>query len=171
MRLAAGEIFDMQLTDEQKSKVAQWIADGMKLSEIQSRLGSELEIRLTYMEARMLVDDLKLLPKDPAPEQKPVPADAPAAPPETAAGDLAPEAGAPAPAPTGGVTVAVDTLMRPGAMVSGSVTFSDGQKAAWYLDNMGQLGMVPPFPGYKPAPTDIPQFQMLLDKELTRMGL
>lgn len=161
----------MQLTDEQKTKVAQWIADGMKLSEIQSRLGSELEIRLTYMEARMLVDDLKLLPKDPVPEEKPVPADVPAAPTSATAGDLAPETAAAAPAPTGGVTVAVDTLMRPGAMVSGSVVFSDGQKAAWYLDNMGQLGMVPPFPGYKPAPTDIPQFQMLLDKELTKMGL
>ena len=161
----------MQLTEEQKSKVAQWIADGMKLSEIQARLGSELEIRLTYMEARMLVDDLKLLPKDPVPEEKPVPADAPATPPATTDGAISPEAGVPAPAPTGGVTVAVDTLMRPGAMVSGRVTFSDGQKAAWYLDNMGQLGMVPPFPGYKPAPTDIPQFQMLLDKELTRMGL
>lgn len=161
----------MRLTDEQKSKVAQWIAEGMKLSEIQSRLGSELDIRLTYMEARMLVDDLKLLPRDPVPEEKPVPAEVPAAPPATTAGDLTPEAGTPAPAPTGGVTVAVDTLMRPGAMVSGSVTFSDGQKVAWYLDNMGQLGMVPPFPGYKPAPTDIPQFQMLLDRELTKMGL
>ena len=160
----------MQLTEEQKSKVAQWIADGMKLSEIQSRLGSELDIRLTYMEARMLVDDLKLLPKDPVPEAKPVPADDPAIP-GAAADAGAHEGAADAPVPTGGVTVAVDTLMRPGAMVSGSVTFSDGQKAAWYLDNMGQLGMVPPFPGYKPAPTDVPQFQMLLDKELTKMGL
>ncbi len=161
----------MQLTKEQKSKVAQWIADGMKLSEIQSRLGSELDIRLTYMEARMLVDDLKLLPKDPIPEVKPVPADDPAVP--SAAADAAgvPAGATGAPVATGGVTVAVDTLMRPGAMVSGSVTFSDGQKAAWYLDNMGQLGMVPPFPGYKPAPTDVPQFQMLLDKELTKMGL
>ncbi len=161
----------MQLTDEQKSKVAQWIADGMKLSEIQSRLGSELDIRLTYMETRMLVDDLKLLPKDPIPEAKPVPADDPAVPGAAADAAGAPEGAAEAPVPTGGVTVAVDTLMRPGAMVSGSVTFSDGQKAAWYLDNMGQLGMVPPFPGYKPAPTDVPQFQMLLDKELTKMGL
>ena len=161
----------MQLTEEQKSKVAQWIADGMKLSEIQSRLGSELDIRLTYMEARMLVDDLKLLPKDPVPEEKPVPSDVPAVPGAPAEAAVVPEGAAEAPVPTGGVTVGVDTLMRPGAMVSGSVTFSDGQKAAWYLDNTGQLGMVPPFPGYKPAPTDIPQFQMLLDKELTRMGL
>jgi hypothetical protein len=143
----------------------------MKLSEIQSRLGSELDIRLTYMEARMLVDDLKLLPKDPVPEAKPVPTEDPSAHGAPADDSSAPAGAADAPAPAGGVTVAVDTLMRPGAMVSGSVTFSDGQKAAWYLDNMGQLGMVPPFPGYKPAPADIPKFQMLLDKELTKMGL
>ncbi len=37
----------------------------------------------------------------------------------------------------------VDTVARPGAMVSGSVTFSDGQKGHWYLDQMGRLGVAP----------------------------
>ena len=104
----------MQLTEEQKSKVAQWIADGMKLSEIQSRLGSELEIRLTYMEARMLVDDLKLLPKDPVPEAKPAPADNPAvsgAPVDA----VVPAGSAEAPAPAGGVTVAAVDPRSPAA--------------------------------------------------------
>jgi hypothetical protein len=155
----------MQLNDEQKSKVAQWIADGMKLSDIQSRMGTEFEIRMTYMEARMLVDDLKLLPKDP--EEPPMP---PAPEPEAVSpvGE-APVDGQPA---SGQVTVSTDTLARPGAMVSGKVTFSDGQQAGWYLDQFsGQLGMVPPYPGFKPSQDDVRQFQILLERELVRQGL
>ena len=54
----------MNLDDEQRKKVAEWIAQGLKLSEIQNRLGSELGLQLTYMDVRLLVDDLKLTPKD-----------------------------------------------------------------------------------------------------------
>src|SRR5438445_7873616 len=54
----------MKLDDAQRKKVTEWIAQGLKLSEIQSRLGSELDLRLTYMDVRLLVDDLKLTPKD-----------------------------------------------------------------------------------------------------------
>jgi len=54
----------MNLDDAQRKLVSAWIAEGMKLSDIQSRLGSELGIRLTYMDVRLLVDDLKLTPKD-----------------------------------------------------------------------------------------------------------
>jgi hypothetical protein len=166
----------MQLTEEQKNKVAQWIEDGVKLSEIQSKLGSEFDIRLTYMEARMLVDDLKLLPKDPEEPVKPVPEQQGqgSGHPDSAGTVPHPEQAehvAEAPAAAGQVTVTTDTLARPGAMVSGKVTFSDGQTAGWYLDQFsGQLGLVPPFPGFKPPQQDVRQFQMLLDRELSRLG-
>src|SRR5882672_5482005 len=54
----------MNLDEAQKKMVTEWIAQGLKLSEIQKRLSDELGLRLTYMEARLLVDDLKLMPKD-----------------------------------------------------------------------------------------------------------
>src|SRR5436190_13241896 len=54
----------MNLDDAQKKKVTEWIAQGLKLSDIQKLLSAELGLRLTYMEARLLVDDLKLMPKD-----------------------------------------------------------------------------------------------------------
>src|SRR5689334_12029302 len=54
----------MNLDEAQRKKVAAWIAEGLKLSEIQNRLASELDVRLTYMDVRLLVDDLKLTPKD-----------------------------------------------------------------------------------------------------------
>jgi hypothetical protein len=82
---------------------------------------------------------------------------------------LSPEA---APAnPAGRVSVTVDQLARPGTMVSGKVTFSDGQNADWYLDQTGRLGVMPAVQGYKPAPEDVQAFQLALQDELAKMGL
>ena len=74
------------------------------------------------------------------------------------------------PAAGGGVSVSVDHLARPGAVVSGKVTFSDGQSADWYLDQTGRLGLVAKTPGYRPPAADVPQFQAALDAELRKMG-
>src|SRR5665213_1528637 len=64
----------MNLTDEQRQRVTAWILQGAKLSEVQNRLVAEFGIKLTYMEARFLVDDLKLTPKDPEPPKVAEPA-------------------------------------------------------------------------------------------------
>ena len=156
----------MQITDEQKQKIAAWIAEGMSLSNIQDRMGKELEIRCTYMEARMLVDDLKLTPKDVEP---PAPKAAAAAP--------MPEAEAPStllsddsPAPASKVALSVDQIARPGTMVSGDVTFSDGKSAKWHLDQQGRLAVVPAEQGYRPPAGDVEEFQVTLDRELQKLG-
>ena len=65
----------------------------------------------------------------------------------------------------------MDQLARPGAVVSGKVTFSDGTRAEWHLDQMGRLGLVPEKQGYRPPASDVQQFQMALDAELNKMGL
>lgn len=155
----------MNLTEEQRQRVTAWILQGAKLSEVQTRVNQEFGMKLTYMETRFLVDDLKLTPKDPEPpkvekvpapdvkkpaEEKKSPADA---------------------AKPGGVSVNVDQIAQPGAIVSGKVTFSDGQKADWYLDQMGRLGVVPAQQGYKPPAADVQQFQTALQGELQRMGM
>jgi hypothetical protein len=156
----------MNLDESQRQKVAAWIADGAKLSEIQTRLMSEFGLKLTYMEVRFLVDDLKLTPKDPEPPKVAAPVAEAAKPAETKT--ASPPAG-PAGA-TGGVSVTVDQLARPGAIVSGKVTFSDGQQADWYLDQTGRLGVVTKQPGYKPSAADVQQFQAALQSEMARMG-
>ena len=162
----------MKLDEAQRQKVAAWIAEGLKLSEIQTRIGKELGVPITYMEVRLLVDDLKLTPKDPEPPKPVAPvAPSPLAPNAPAA--KAPLSLRPEPVPAeaaGGVSVTVDQLARPGAMVSGKVTFSDGQKAEWYLDQMGRLGVVPAVQGYKPAQADVQEFQLALQDELAKMG-
>jgi len=163
----------MNLDDTQKQTVRAWIEDGQKLAEIQKRLGSQFGLQLTYMEVRLLVDDLKLMPKDPPPLPAPkVPA--PSAGPATGVGQAAP-----APAPAGGdpllpaaskVSVGVDALPLPGAMVSGTVTFSDGQTGKWYIDDAGQLGVAPTIKGYRPPQSDMAAFQKALQVELQKLG-
>jgi hypothetical protein len=157
----------MNLDETQRQRVTAWILEGAKLSEIQSRLAAEFNLRLTYMEVRLLVDDLKLTPKDPEPPKTPTP------PPETllkpADAKSAMPSTEPSPA-TGKVSVTMDQLTRPGSLASGKVIFSDGQTADWYLDQTGRLGVVPKQPGYKPSAADVQQFQAALQTELSRMG-
>jgi len=161
----------MKLDDNQRQAVSQWISEGAKLSEVQNRLASEFGIKLTYMEARFLVDDLKLTPKDPEPPkvvEPPVaakPAPAAAVPNPALPGDEAP-----LPAAGGKVSVIVDQITRPGAIISGKVNFSDGQVADWYLDQTGRLGVVPKQTGYKPSAADVQEFQIALQQEVAKLG-
>lgn len=165
----------MNLDEAQKQKVRQWIDGGMKLSEIQNKLASELGVKMTYMEVRFLLDDLKLNPADKAPE-KPVELKAKA---EQPAPLTEEEVEEPLPEPlpaeeTGGVpgqvSVTVDQIARAGALVSGKVTFSDGKNAQWYLDQFGRLGVAPEEKGYKPSQADVMAFQAELQNTLARMG-
>jgi len=161
----------MNLDDTQRKKVAAWIAEGLKLSEIQNRVFAELGLRLTYMEVRLLVDDLKLVPKDVEP---PKPATSALAPePAKSAAPTAPTQPIPAESavPVGSVAVMVDQLTRPGAIVSGKVTFSDGSKADWHLDQTGRLGLVTQQAGYRPSAADVQQFQAALEAELSKLGI
>lgn len=184
----------MKLDDTQMARVRVWIEQGLKVAEIQNRLADELGVRLTYMEARFLLDDLQLKPKDPPPAPKPagpVPG-SPTGGSGTSVG-AGPQAGGPAAGRAGGpglagpsgaplrtapmagdlpdkVAVAVDQIARPGALVSGKVTFSDGQSAEWQLDQYGRLGLAAKTPGYKPSQADLASFQAELESALARMG-
>ena len=169
----------MNLDEAQKNKVAAWIKEGLKLSDIQKRMADDLGVHLTYMEVRLLVDDLKLVPKDIEPAKpvevgsKPPNAGAPATPGAKPAPGQRGPAQRPAEEPaagTSGVSMTVDQIARPGALASGSVTFSDGNKADWYLDQLGRLGVVPKQKDYKPSPADVQEFQAALQNELAQMG-
>jgi hypothetical protein len=162
----------MTLDEAQRKKVADWIAAGAKLSEIQNRLASELGVKMTYMDVRLLVDDLKLTPKDQEQPKQPavtLPSATLAAPgaPTSMTQTAQPSQSA---ASKGGVSVKVDQIARPGAVVSGKVTFSDGNTADWYLDQTGRLGLVPQQTGYRPPAADVQQFQTALDAELSKIG-
>lgn len=150
----------MNLDEAQRKTVAAWVEEGLKLADIQKRLEKELGVRMTYLDLRLLVDDLKLKPKDPTPPPKPA----------TTVLEEAKAAPAPDEAGPGSVSVTVDQLARPGAIVSGKVKFSDGKTADWLLDQTGRLGMVPAEKGYKPPPADVQEFQYQLQNELQKLG-
>lgn len=160
----------MNLDEGQRREVAEWIEQGLKLSEIQDKLAADLNVRMTYMEVRFLIDDLKLRPKDILPVAMLAIGDKHGAPANSASPSPAPSTGT-QPVANGKVSVTVDQLARAGALVSGKVTFTDGQSAEWYLDQTGRLGLAPMAQGYRPPQADIAEFQRLLQEELARMGM
>lgn len=154
---------NMNLDETQQGKVREWIGAGLQPAEIQKRLAEELGVRLTYMEVRFLLADLALEPHD-----KEVPPDPLLAQSESEGDVDSPGSG---PKRIGGVSLSVDQVTRAGALVSGRVTFSDGQTAEWYLDQMGRLGLAPSEKGYKPSQADLMDFQSALQQELAKLGL
>ena len=154
-----------QLTPEEVEKIHQWVADGTDMSGLQAKLKNELGHSLTYMDTRFLALDLDLrFPEEEKeePEAASTPEDDLPAPSQTTGSPLDPDS----PAPTGQVQVTVDQLTRPGALVSGTVTFSDGERALWLIDEMGRPSIDPDTPGYQPTEADLMQFQNTLRAQL-----
>lgn len=162
----------VQLNEQQKAQVRAWLENGLQLGEIQKRLEADLGISATYLDVKMLVSDLQVLPKDPEPANGALK--------KPAGGDTNSDkrSGAPtnaglggtATSPAGRVSVAVDQLTKPGAVLSGSVTFSDGKKGTWYVDETGRIGVAPAERGYRPSQSDMSKFQVALEEELSRQG-
>lgn len=139
-----------QLSEDQKNAIRAWAEEGAQMAEIQKRMNDLWQIRVTYMDTRFLILDLGITLKqevkeEPKPEEPPV-ADA----------DVA----------NGAVRVSRDEIVIPGMMFSGKVQFSDGEKALWYVDESGRLGLDPDTPGYRPAQDDIIAFQAQLKQIL-----
>ena len=145
----------MKLTEEQLKSVAAWFVGGASLDEIQKRLVAEFGVHVTYFDLRMIVaelpqpeegeetDDDKAAGRRFPQEEEGNEADAQErVPPDDGAQErVPPDDGSQERVPPANVTVTVDALMIPGTMASGDVTFSDGVKGKWYLDQMGRLGL------------------------------
>lgn len=190
----------MTLTPEQKQAVTQWVAAGDSLSAVQKKLSEQFKLSLTYRDVRFLVDDLNLDLKDNAPKvdasdvsKAPQRASAPAQPgekkgffdkakeklglgkdeEEPAAEELEEEEYEDLPpAGSSNVTVTVDKVtLIPGAVASGTVTFSDGVTAKWIVDQYGRPGLTDVSkPGYRPSATDGQAFMQELSAALQRRG-
>jgi len=181
----------MSLTPEQKQAVSGWVASGDNLSTVQKKLLEHFKVSMTYMDVRFLVDDLNLALKDPAPKvdasdlsktAAKAASGSPAGPgAEAAVQDPADgvEADLPSealeddlPSAGGAVTVEVDAVtLMPGAMASGTVTFSDGVTGKWIVDNYGRPGFTDiSVPGYRPSPADGQAFMQELSAALQKKG-
>jgi hypothetical protein len=141
-----------QLTPDQKNALKQWAAEGATMSDLQRHIKDDFGLAITYMDTRFLILDLGIEliaePKiEPKLEEKLTPA------------------------PTGVVTTTMDSMTLPGALVSGKVTFSDGETAVWMLDQTGRPGLDPDTVGYQPTKEDILAFQTQLRDLIQKSGL
>lgn len=164
-----------QLSPDQITQVVSWAAEGANLNQVQDRLKSEFGITLTYLEARLLMVDVGVRlqdkhrePAKPEPAVEPLPESSPDDDSQPEDLDAEPDFAGDFPAST--VTLSADKITIPGALVSGKVTFSDGQIASWYLDQMGRLGLSGAPQGYQPPKQDIPEFQNQLDRLMQSLG-
>jgi hypothetical protein len=185
----------MSLTPEQTAAVSAWVAAGDNLSAVQKKLSEQFQVSMTYRDVRFLVDDLNLALKDPAPKidtsdvSKTQPGQkAGPEPVERAKKGLLEKAkeklglGAEDPEADeddvdvtpaeGGVTVTLDKVtLIPGAVASGSVTFSDGVTGKWVVDHQGRPGFTEiSQPGYRPTPNDGQAFMKALTLQLQKRG-
>ena len=141
-----------QLSGEQITAIQSWAAGGAQLPDIQLRLKEDFGFSLTYMDTRFLVLDLGIEMIVEKME-------------EPAAGIKQ------APIPTGAVSVMMDAIAVPGAIVSGKVVFSDGEAGIWMLDQTGRPALDPDTPGYAPSREDVMEFQKQLRALIESSGL
>ena len=167
-----------QLSEEQKATIRGWVEQGAQLADLQKKLGEEFQENVTYMATRFLALDLGLEFKSEVEEEPEPAAEEPEVyeiPEDATAGGFDEEPAAeplpmdPLGAEGGPVDVTLDTVGRPGAMVSGTVRFPDGQKATWLVDQMGRLSLDPDTAGYRPSEPDLMSFQKELQSQLERM--
>lgn len=146
----------MNLSDEQKQTIAQRLSDGASISDIQKLVTDEFKGSMTFMETRFLIDDLNLELKQEDPEPEAI--DEPSATEAMLADE--PIGG------SGAVSVEIDAIKQAGVALSGTVTFSDGVSAKWYIDPSGRLGLDPEQADYQPSPADIESFQLQLQSKM-----
>ena len=149
-------------TEQQKIEIARWVAEGMGLSDVQKKINTDFGVVMTYIDVRFLVDDLDLTLTDKEEEKPKETTDSPGGDPVATDADVS--------LTPGGVSVEVDPVTPPGAMASGSVTFSDGQNKKWTLDQFGRLGLSGGDESYKPSDEDVMEFQKQLDASLRGRG-
>ena len=140
------------LSSEQVEMVKEWVAEGAQMADLQKRLKDDFGFNVTYMDTRFLSLDLALnFQVDEEESEGANDIENPEAQEEVDLEPLVQDRET--------VTVTLDQVARPGAMVSGTVTFSDGMKALWLIDEMGRPSIDPDQPGYQPSEADLVSFQ------------
>ena len=140
------------LSSEQVEMVKEWVAEGAQMADLQKRLKDDFGFNVTYMDTRFLSLDLALnFQVDEEESEGANDTENPEAQEEVDLEPLVQDKET--------VTVTLDQVARPGAMVSGTVTFSDGMKALWLIDEMGRPSIDPDQPGYQPSEADLVSFQ------------
>lgn len=146
-------------TPEQIEQIRTLAKTLRSVGELQTQINETFGTRLTYLETRFLMDDFAL---ELAEDKPSVPESKPQNPSDPLEGDVIDEGN------SGSVKVSVDPVTRPGKVINGTVTFSDGKTASWGLDALGRLSLNPTQIGYRPSQEDLAEFQDALQEQLSK---
>jgi len=162
------------LSEQQVSVIRDWVAQGAQMADIQKRLKEEFGLNATYMDTGFIALDLNLefiqdeveeegqLVENEVEGDNPVFEEEEVAAPIEDAGISSVSLGGDDDLSAPSVSVGLDQVAIPGAMVSGTITFSDGEKGRWMIDTMGRPSIDPETPNYQPTQTDLEDFQVKL---------
>ncbi|OGV48359.1 MAG: hypothetical protein A2X49_13170 [Lentisphaerae bacterium GWF2_52_8] len=160
---------------EIKKIVAQYLSQGVTLSDIQKKLTGEHGVNMTFLDLRLMAsefDDVDWSKFNPAVvHEAEAKKESPASPATDGEEDISDgewETASEAGAGTGKTNIELSPIARPGAIMSGKVKFGSGASAEWMLDQMGRLGLDKK--SGEPNQQDIQEFQVELQKALSKMG-
>jgi len=146
-----------EMTQEEIEKI---IIAGLRaeksLNEIHKELQTEHNVKMTFMELRLMSADLDIDWDSLEPEPEVVEED----PAEAAAKAQMLEDQA------SSVQIEVSKISRPDAALSGTVSFPSGLSGEWTLDHYGQLGMDLGDPEARPSEEEMMEFQNTLRAQL-----
>lgn len=137
---------------ELKKLIKSHLDEDLTLNEIHKILSTQHDVKITFMELRLLsseIDDMDWSKFDPKAEESEED--------ETPREPLV---------PVSETEIEISKIQRPGAMVSGSVTFRSGMKGEWYVDTMGQLGLNMANDDDQPSEEDMQDFQTQLQLKM-----
>ncbi len=150
------------ITIEIKEFISKLLNQGISLSEIQKRLQSEKNEKITFLDLRVLASELKDIDwakqkADIAAEKAKEKAKKEQEKKELAGEELEGD---------GNIVVEMSKVTRPGALANGSVKFASGATAEWMIDQMGRLALDKT--AGEPTKEDIHEFQAELQKIISQ---
>jgi hypothetical protein len=148
-----------KMTEEEiKNFVVSCLQKEMSLNDIHKALQTECDVRMTFMELRLLSADIDFdwQQLEPEPEPEPEIDDSEALARQAMNAEMA-----------GGQTIVeISKITTPGAAVNGSVIFPSGLRGEWTLDHEGRLGMNMSNPDDRPTEEEMLDFQSELRNQL-----
>ena len=138
-----------------KDRIWQLFEEGLSDNDILDLILSEQEESITYMDLRVLRADYE--------EEHPETVDEPEdketldeEPEETESGDE-------------DTAVTIDSVKKPGTLLSGKASLPSGAKVAWMLDQYGRIN-IQPESAAQPTREDLQAFQTMVRQELEKRG-
>ncbi|MBR2872770.1 MAG: hypothetical protein IKB99_04660 [Lentisphaeria bacterium] len=161
---------DKELEQQIAAFMSEELAKGTSLSQLHGMVNEKFQTHLTYMEIRIIASELQVDwnandPKAIAAAKEKAKKEEEARAAEAEAAMAAENGEAPAGDAPGKCVVTVNKVNPPGILASGTVTFSSGSTADWYVDQTGRPG-IGNLKGEQPTQQEAEEFMVELQKVL-----